>query len=452
VTRLGLIVLLALLCGCAGAGFNVPAFQNDVARGNYPAALKQLDRFPDKDVSALLDRGLLLQAEGKYDESNAAFDAAEIRIDDLYTRSMSKEALALLTNDFALDYRASGFEHAYVAYYRAWNYLEAGEPEGVLVEARKIGERLDFRSQSCGDQGGACGHDLFLRYMSGLFFEWGNEANDAYVAYKQADKARETSRTEYGVDAPPDLGERLVRLAHRLGFRDEEAEFADSYGLDPTRVLADPPGSVVAIWENGMIGRREETNAFIPIMKGESEGIASDQNQWSKRLATRWRQPYRKEELDYLLRISLPRYVDRAPAAARAEFVLGETSRPTEDLAPLAAMAGAALDQAMGEILIRAIGRGLVKYLATKRADKEGGEGAGLLINLLGVGLERADTRSWRSLPHDIQVAAVPAEPGTYGAVLRVLDPQGKVLDERRYPEVRVPPSGIAFVRHRSTP
>jgi hypothetical protein len=65
--RLGLIGIW-LLAGCAGAGFNGAGFQADVASGRYDAALKSLDAFPKNDVSSLLDRALLLQAEGKLDD------------------------------------------------------------------------------------------------------------------------------------------------------------------------------------------------------------------------------------------------------------------------------------------------------------------------------------------------------------------------------------------------
>lgn len=170
------LALVLLVTGCSGGKLNNGLFQADIAAGRYEAANKQLESAKKDDVSVLLDRGLVLQALGRYDESNEAFARAEELIADLYTRSVSKEALSLLTNDFAVDYRAAGYEHAYIAYYRAWNYLQLGRESDVLVEARAINERLNFRSDSCPDRGGACGHDVFLRYFSGLLFEWGERS------------------------------------------------------------------------------------------------------------------------------------------------------------------------------------------------------------------------------------------------------------------------------------
>lgn len=440
---------LLLLAGCAGTGFNTTSFQDDVLVGNYDSALERLDSFSEEDVAALLDRGLLLQAEGRYTESNAVFEKAEVLVEDLYTRSLSKEALSLLTNDRALDYRASGFEHAYISYYRAWNYLYLNEPDEVLVEARRINERLTFRSASCEDEGGACGHDLFLRYFSGLLFEWAGDWNDAYVAYKQADIARKTVQERYGIQPPPDLGPRLVRLARRLGFQDEIAGWAEAYGVDPG--LAGNPSSVVFFWENGIIGHREAASVTIPIYHTETELIAKDRDAWSRKLAARRHEKRRtKVKLDYLLRISLPEYVARPPGSRRARVVLDRRESTLHPAAELSAMAARALDEAMGGIAVRAVSRALVKYLATRTADKEVGEGAGILVNLLTAVLEQADTRSWRSLPFEIQVATLEVPPGTYDCTLTVTGAGDRALETRDFPGVEVSPGNITFVRHRT--
>jgi hypothetical protein len=445
------LAALAALAGCAGAGFNGSEFQREVAGGQVDAALKRLDKLPDEDVSALLDRGLLLQSAERYTESNAAFARAEQLMEDLYTRSLSKEGLALLTSDWTLDYRASSFEFAYIAYYRAWNYLQMGRAEDVLVEARRINERLNFRTENCGEDGAPCGHDAFLRYFSGLLFEWAGRTNDAYISYKLADRARNAAREMYGTEPPPDLGFRLFRLARELGFRDEAESHAAAYGIDVDAAVRAPAASIVVIWENGLVGRRESVSAVIPILKGESEKIAGDSDAWSHTLAKRHRSHYEKEKLDYLLRISLPEYVAAPPAAGRAEVAFTSMRCETYPVAGLSAMAAQALDSAMGGILVRAVSRGLVKYLATKKAS-EAGEGAGLLVNLVGMFLENADTRAWRSLPFEIQVASVKVPPGGYDGRLTVYGRNGEILQERDITGVQVPAAGIAFIRHRSTP
>ncbi len=445
------LILALLLLGCAGARLDVPVFQAEVARGRYEAALSQLEKAGDEDdVASMLDRGLLLGALGRYRESNAVFDRAETRIEDLYTRSLSKEALSLVTSDRALDYRPPGFEYAYIAYYRAWNYLRMGWPEDVLVEARRIGERLTWLSGECSSEDGACGHDLFLRYFSGLLFEWGGETNDAYVAYKQADLARATMASRFGVQPPPDLGLRLVRLARRLGFPEEASAYAEAYGLDPDAPIDPRTGSVVVIVEEGMVGRRAEQDLTIPIFKGETSEIRRDPDGWPRRLSGRAHAHYEDVKLDYLLRVALPRFDERPPPGGPATFTLGSATSSTRVAAAISAQAAAALDEAMGGILLRAVGRALTKYLAKEAADKNIGEGAGFVVNLLGAALEGADTRSWRSLPYEIQTTAFEVQPGTYEGRLTLPGPGGRVLATREFPDIRVPAGGVAFVRYRS--
>jgi len=446
------LVLLAFVgvAGCAGAGFNGAAFQGDVAAGNYDRALASLKAFPKDDVSALLDRALLLQARGDRAGSNASFEAAELRIADLYTRSLSREALSLLTGDLALEYRAAAHEHAYIAYFRSWNYLDENDREGVLVEARRIGERLDYLSASCPGEDGACGHDVFLRYWSGLLFEWGGEINDAYVAYKNADESRSGAGTRPAGEVPADLGARLVASARRLGFDDEVRGYASRYGLTGESAPAEDCGTVVLAWENGIVGHREETGAVIPIFEGETQKIRDDRDEWSRTLAGRRDMRHEKVKLDYLLRIALPVFVEAPPQAVDASFGLGSVLVEPQVVAPLSAMAGDALDRAMGGIVVRAVARALTKYLAKEAAEDEIGEGAGILINLLGLAFESAETRSWRSLPHEIRLAVVPVRAGAVTGTLRMIGRGGEGLEDVRFENIPVAPGRIVFLRHRS--
>jgi len=445
------LVGIWLLAGCAGAGFSGAGFQGDLASGRYDAALKSLDAFPKNDVSSLLDRALVFQAEGKLDDSNRAFDQAELHIADLYTRSVSKEALSLITSDRALEYRAAAYEHVYIAYFRSWNYLERGDVEGTLVEARRINQRLDFLAASCPEEDGTCGNDVFLRYWSGLLFEWGGQANDAYVAYKKAHEALNSEGEFHRELAPADLGQRLTDLGAQLGFKDDVRFYAGLYGLDLHPNPAGRTGTIVWVWENGFVGRREQATTVIPILKGETEQIRKDQATWSQTLAGRKGMNVDGVEIDYLLRVSLPIFVEIPPRAQSAEFDAGDQGREAQTLAPLSAMAQDALDRAMGGILLRATARSLTKYLAKKTADKELGKDAGSLVNLLGLALEQSDTRSWRSLPHEIRVAVLPVAPGTYSTRIRVRGANGQTLEDATQPGIKVPRGGLVFLRHRTT-
>ena len=449
-SRLALIGVW-LIAGCAGAGFNGAGFQADVASGRYDTAMKSLEAFPKDDVSSLLDRAILFQAQGDLDASNHAFDTAELRIADLYTRSLRREALSLITNDRALEYRAAAYEHVYIAYFRSWNYLDRNDVEGTLVEARRINQRLDFLAASCPEEDGTCGNDVFLRYWSGLLFEWGHETNDAYVSYKKAHEALRSEGEFHRELAPADLGKRLVDLAGRMGFKDEAKFYADLYGIDPRAQAGSRSGTMIWVWENGFVGRREQASTVLPILKGETEEIRKDQATWSQTLANRKGLNHDGVEVDYLLRISLPIFVEVPPRAEGADFETDHVSAHAQTLAPLSIMAQNALDRAMGGIVLRATARSLTKYLAKKTTDKEVGKDAGTLVNLLGLALEQSDTRSWRSLPHDIGVAVLPVDPGTHVTRIRVRAANGEILEDMTQSGIQVPAGGLVFLRHRTS-
>ena len=53
---------------------------------------------------------------------------------------------------------------------------------------------------------------------------------------------------------------------------------------------------------------------------------------------------------------------------------------------------------------------------------------AGALLNVAGVLTEEADTRSWNTLPYNIQLARVPLAPGSYSMKLELLDDRHRIV------------------------
>ena len=182
------------------------------------------------------------------------------------------------------------------------------------------------------------------------------------------------------------------------------------------------------------------------------QGVRGDIDGWSETLSGRANAHYERKKLDYLLRVSLPSYIPLPPTAWGAEIHLAGEAVDTRVTSNLSAMAADALDQAMGGILVRAIARGLVKYLATEVAEDQIGEGAGLLVNLLGAMLENADTRSWRSLPFEIQVTSLDVPAGSYDGTLVVRGASGETLEEAGFEDIQAASGAIIFLRHRTGP
>ena len=67
---------------------------------------------------------------------------AEQRIDDLYTESLAGHVGAFLINENTLPYRGEDFEGVMINFYRALNYIQLGNVDEAMVEARKVKEKL----------------------------------------------------------------------------------------------------------------------------------------------------------------------------------------------------------------------------------------------------------------------------------------------------------------------
>jgi hypothetical protein len=113
---------------------------------------------PDDDLLASLYRGSASFYAGRYDLSSAALEQAAILADDRFTKSVSKNLLALITNDNRLPYEPGQTERLMINYYGMLDYLRRGNPEGAAVEARRLSalhetydtkkDRIDVRTRA----------------------------------------------------------------------------------------------------------------------------------------------------------------------------------------------------------------------------------------------------------------------------------------------------------------
>ena len=141
---------IAFLClalaagGCASHSQSLSEVRGALVADNPAQALTKFQEKKEKpdDLLYLLERGYLEMAAGHYAASNQAFESAEIREEDLYTKSISGELAALVTSDNVLPYRSYPYELAMIQYYRAFNYLALGQHDDALVEARKANQML----------------------------------------------------------------------------------------------------------------------------------------------------------------------------------------------------------------------------------------------------------------------------------------------------------------------
>jgi uncharacterized protein len=388
-------VLIPLLGGCATYGDWVGQMEDRIVREDPQGALRILEsnagnRSRDEAL-LLLNRAMLLRMQGDLDGSTAAFEQAKPVIDALLAVSVTEQAGALAVSDVQRSYIGEPFERVYLHVFAALNYLDAGDFGRARVEALQLdvllgelGKDPDFRG------------DAFARWLSGMIFEALGENSDAMIAYRKAREAYQRYPESFVNHAPQTLGRDLVRLAERLGLADEARRFRELFAIQEQAVAPGPgDGEVILLLGSGLAPVKRETGIVAPTLQGR------------------------------LVSISMPYYLSRRPWVTAAVLESDELSARAELAEDIDALAIDALEQRKPAILSRAVARAAIKHEASRAAGRES-ELVGFVVNIAGVVSERADTRSWSTLPNQIHVARLPLPAGVHVVDVELRDRSGR--------------------------
>ncbi len=448
---LPLLGLLYLSFGCSR--YSMEEVQIAFEQGDFDGALIELDAGGKREAKLpyLFERGLIAHYGARFDESNHTFELAEITSDDLYTKSISREAVSLLTSDNFRSYAGSQYERLLIHYYRAFNYVYLNMPDDALVECRKASRLLQFYADA--DENYEFVGAAFIAYLSAILYEWAGDWNDAFIAYRWAERAYKQYEGALGLPFPQDVGESLVRLAGRLGFQEEFEKYAATYGVPPEG--APNSGELILLYETGFVAPKIEENLVFPILKSDpivQDDDAGDEKrvrEYARQLVRRRNQQYRKVEVEYLLRVAIPAYrsnrprligIDTNTAYGHAAGVLVED---------IEAAAIKTFESELPIIMLRTVVRGVLKYLGFRRAN-QGGEVVGRLVNLLNVATESADTRSWQTLPNQIFLVRMRLPAGTHNITLSFSDRTDRRVKTDTLKDVVIRKNDKTFLNYRT--
>jgi hypothetical protein len=420
-----------------------------LVRGQAAGALERLERAaPDDEVLRALYRGVLAYHAGEYAESARVLDRAAELADDRVTKSLSRAALSLASNDLILLYEPGRTERLMIPYYAALARLRMADLEGAAVEAR----RLSLLLQHYGDRNEFVDRSLHatLRYLAGAIFEAAGERNDADVAYRNALALDSTLALPGDPLAAADSGTVLVILeqgfvAHRVEqalavlLLPEEVE-AIAHGAAEHRVAASTfvasrvvehaalapaltaaaPAMLYVPAPTHSVVPRTRTRTVCTTTTVAAEAVADSAREGQPRtVADRHvRECVEREEeiegLPYLLKVAWPAYRADYRPTRRARLTVADETVSFGTTADLSRGVIAEFESERALIVARTIARGTAKLALTKGAERsieDKSEVAGMLVGLIGnIGsllLERADTRSWHLLPAGLSVARV---------------------------------------------
>ena len=486
---MGYIWLFGCLVVLGCSSFSMQEVRTSLEAGNPEKAFTYMEQNgPEKPrLPFLFERGLVAHYANRFPESNDALSLAEDISEDLYTRSVSKEALALLINDLTRPYAGTRFERLLSHYYRALNYIYLNQLDGALVECRRATNLINAY------KGGDENYDFFaaglLAYLSGMCFEATGEWNDAFISYRQAETYYQHAATKTGMKMPEDIGHSLVRLARKLGFTEEAAHYRNQYGEPPTQ--PDRSGELIFFYESGYVPAKYEKTLTFPILKIDTQNDAfREENQHNEKAAqdfidtllSRQVTRYSSADLEYLLRVAMPAIASNRPHLAGVTVRVGNTEQHAAPVSDVQAMAIETLNAQHSTILIRSVTRAFLKYLVyrvakaavekkaaaeKKKRDEEKkkltdeekkklataqlwSDAIGAAVNIVNIATEHADTRCWRTLPNQIFLVRIPLSAGIYDINLSFLDADGQNGGTQTLQDVEIYSNRITFLNYRT--
>jgi hypothetical protein len=360
------VVLCLMIAGCA-----VPfrrTLDNYIMTGKYDLADKLIDKekkdgseYNDKSqLIYLFDKGSVTQMLGEYKISSDFLQQADDMIDKLYTKSAVDETYSFLSNDLALKYTGEDFEQVMVDILSALDYMYTGNFKDARIEVKKVNNKINLISDSYGDKA-IYKDDAFARFISGFCYEANGEINDAYIDYKLSLREYEQYNKYYGTPVPEEAKEAVIRCARALNFRDDIQEFVKNYGDVSTMSESDldKKSELLFVIYDGMPAYKVEGAYYMPVFIGRG---------------------YNLESVD---------------AYAQG---LTFTAFTAQDVS---AMAVKNLQVRVGVILLKKAASGVVKELAKQ-----------IPILKYFVQEDKADTRSWRTIPARFDLIRMAVNPG----------------------------------------
>jgi hypothetical protein len=439
---------------------------------DYAHALERIEKI-DRGSSELLylyEKGLILHYSDRFAESNEAFERSEMLLEELYTKSVSRELAALVVTDNIARYRGTSYEAILVNYYKILNYLLMNDLDGALVECRRVNRKLEFLRDT---EGVFFANDPFIQYLTGMVYAAAGDLNDADVSFRVAADEYEALAGQYGVEMPRQLLCDKRMAARLLG----EGIAADSIEVYCPAMPDSGDGVLNLFLECGYVAHKQERKVVLPIFKDDD---TSDTDALAEVLAAREGVIVAYEEerkIDYVLKIAVPAMVptpvpwdyavvrpvwkpvpvdaadDQRPDSSSAvdrggERDLRDSFVRTDVVENVDSYALAAFEEEYGKIVFRTVARALAKYVAKEGASSKD-EVLGWVVNWFNVATESADTREWTTLPEKILMARLALPAGLYDLDVELVDASGRTVDRLLIENLLVEPGRTSFVNHR---
>jgi tetratricopeptide (TPR) repeat protein len=385
-----------ITAGCATYTSRISKSGEHYYDGRYDRALGELDELVEEssneDVFLLqLERGKVRLAAGKYDSAIVDLQAAERRFDEIEGTISVTEALSTtLICQGSEEYQPEPHEKILINAYLLIAYWLAGDFEGAAVERNRLVGRLGRYSDGNAAEGSDTLDVPFARYLAAVLYEIEGKGDDARIEYDRVRKINpgaaperpNTHLTEIIVFA--ELGRSPVKVSREI-----RGYFEKSGGRTAGFFTLPGTGEEQAFF----LG----SSAFLdPSKLGTVFTFAFPENVRQDRL------------------VSYCRPVIDGTEAGTAVMLddIEETSM-------------IAYKRSLGTILLKSALRTYIQLVAQTKLEGDAGAIAGAVAKFFSV-VERADTRSWQTLPSEIAVFRMECPAGDHRVEVQYYDFEGR--------------------------
>jgi hypothetical protein len=424
-----IFILTFIITGCASNLRRELEVDYYLEEQEYNEALAQLQenekKFGDKNrLLYLLNAGAISHYAGQYDTSNTYFEEAYMLAEDLYTKSISREAMAKVSPNMR-PYYGEDYEKVMINTFMALNYLQLGNLEDAHVEARRIDAVLSLLTQKYENEN-KYKNDAFGRYLAGIIEELDNEPNDALISYMQAYQAYRDYQEMFSFPVPGQIKKDILRLCRLLDFDQKYRSYLEEFGEE--------------FDEREITGKRGDTGEIIFIFM---TGLAPFKREMNTRFTA-----VGSDGKTHTFQVQIPQLIER-PSMIKEVWVTCGNATNLSSTAEIVQHMGKIAEKNMEDkkpmMLLGAWTRALAKFIATEKAkDKMEGDSfwgnllKGAITDALAEEMTKADIRCWRTIPEKIMLYRKRVPPGSYKFLIKYLGGDGNGVIARVEEKVEV--------------
>jgi len=405
------IFLLAVACATYTA--KMEASRELYYEGRYEASLRGLDKLVG-DASdrnrhlLLLERGKVNLALGAYDSAIVDLQTAERRFGGIEATISPGEIFKnLIVNPTMSEYQPESHEKIMLSSYLALAYWFKGDRQGAFVERNRLTGRLKQYTDGLSEGDRAALDVPFARYLAAVLYEIEGREDDARIEYEALAKLNPRA-------VPPVLDPRLTELI----------AFAE-VGRAPVKVSTEirgylqKDGGVLAGFFHmpGSTEPQQFTMAGLGDLKLDKPGV--------------------------LFTFAFPQIVKQRRIVSRCTVVMDSVEAgemiPLDDFE---STASAAYEKDLPMTLLKSAFRAYLKIAAQTQVsekDRKTRIALGLLGKAFAV-IDRADTRSWQTLPAEMRFFRIECAGGDHEAFVRYYNERNELIAQS--PPVAVSANG----------